>query len=412
MSEIFREAPGNWGLRGDPYLWEDLKLYFGKVPLPCSPNAFLDALFGFFEKTTGQMLTKECQAQVCRYAQGGMSSGMVSGAYWLDYAAPLLLERLEKANTCIENEQPVFSYEEQARTAGITMIASSAVLILIGVLLTLFRTPLAPFLFCLFAVFYLPLLAAGIAQLYFHRGAIRVRSECIEYIRRRKTLIVPFREVGKVRFRNIFFPVMKLSTAQGTIWISKDIEGYQRLYRILAERLPQLFDYSDSGVDLRLSLSTFGSGLFGIALFVAGLLFIVNGRLRGTLQLFPSLFIGGLSAFFIVFIVYSMLTRPYVYRFDRDGVTERAVIKSKRHPIESLRAIEYGQIRAKHHTRRKHFRMVNYIGFRFTDGSYLSIDDQFTSFPIELAVSYAENAFGIKPMHRMIESNRSSRVSG
>ena len=98
VSEIFDEAPHSWGLRGDPYFWDDLKQHFADTKLPYSVNAFVEEINSFFEKTTGEKLTKECQVYVEKYSHGGMSSGLVSGSFWIEQAIPLLLKRLEKAN--------------------------------------------------------------------------------------------------------------------------------------------------------------------------------------------------------------------------------------------------------------------------------------------------------------------------
>lgn len=98
LSEIFDEAPHSWGLRGDPYFWNDLKQHFADTKLPYSANAFVEEINSFFEQTTGDKLTKECQLYVEKYSHRGMSSGLVSGSFWIEQAIPLLLKRLEKAN--------------------------------------------------------------------------------------------------------------------------------------------------------------------------------------------------------------------------------------------------------------------------------------------------------------------------
>ena len=34
ISEIFEKEPLQWGLRGDPYLWREMQLYFSSTPIP------------------------------------------------------------------------------------------------------------------------------------------------------------------------------------------------------------------------------------------------------------------------------------------------------------------------------------------------------------------------------------------
>lgn len=62
VSVIFNERPKSWGLRGDPYLWDDL----------------------------------DKQIYCEKYSHGGMSSGYVSLEFWVEVAIPMLIERLEE----------------------------------------------------------------------------------------------------------------------------------------------------------------------------------------------------------------------------------------------------------------------------------------------------------------------------
>lgn len=48
VGDLFRTRPQRWGLRGDPYLWDDLARVFYPVPLPDSAEtlrAMLEAAF-------------------------------------------------------------------------------------------------------------------------------------------------------------------------------------------------------------------------------------------------------------------------------------------------------------------------------------------------------------------------------
>ena len=92
---LFADPPQQWGMRGDTFLWNEMKLEFQKIPLPLSTEEFAAIFKTFFKKFTGEPLTGACRPCVSRYDSGGMSGGQVSGAFWLNEALPLLLERLK-----------------------------------------------------------------------------------------------------------------------------------------------------------------------------------------------------------------------------------------------------------------------------------------------------------------------------
>lgn len=98
VSIIFQEPPEQWGLRGDPYLWSDLEIYFSNGFFPCTEEHFMKEFYTAFEKLTGSKLESKEQIFVPQYNHGGMSGGMVDSTFWLDKALPLLINRLQKAN--------------------------------------------------------------------------------------------------------------------------------------------------------------------------------------------------------------------------------------------------------------------------------------------------------------------------
>jgi hypothetical protein len=130
VSDIFNEVPSSWGLRGDPYFWEELKQHFNKTELPYKESTFANDIYKLFEKKTGQKLTKECRTYLQEYSQGGISSGQVCGSFWIENCIPMLLKRLEEANKDIEQESNIFTYEKQFRNSGIACIV-------VGLILTL-----------------------------------------------------------------------------------------------------------------------------------------------------------------------------------------------------------------------------------------------------------------------------------
>lgn len=97
-SVIFEEKPAQWGLRGDPYLWEEMRKEFLAVPVTIASEDFEKKFKEVFEKLTGVSISSDDHIFLSKYAHGGMSSGKISGEFWLDIALPLLLERLKRFN--------------------------------------------------------------------------------------------------------------------------------------------------------------------------------------------------------------------------------------------------------------------------------------------------------------------------
>ena len=93
IGDLFAQEPPQWGLRGDPYLWRDLRSHFADVPLPESMRVLEQEIEKAFGLLTGHTLSAGDDFFVARYAHGGMSSGHVCAAFWLEQALPLLKSR-------------------------------------------------------------------------------------------------------------------------------------------------------------------------------------------------------------------------------------------------------------------------------------------------------------------------------
>lgn len=102
LSEMFDIQPPNWGLRGDPYLWQDMKLAFADIPFPYSSPKLVADIHRIFQEKTGTELSNTVRPYVEAYAHGGASSGMVSGRFWLSTAIPLLIAMRDVAENNIE----------------------------------------------------------------------------------------------------------------------------------------------------------------------------------------------------------------------------------------------------------------------------------------------------------------------
>lgn len=99
---IFDPEPDQWGLRGDPFLWEYLKERYRGVNLPYSPQALREDVLHIFAELTGELPAPGEHYYVEQFAKThvGMSTGWLSGDFWRDTAIPLLMERLEQAGRC------------------------------------------------------------------------------------------------------------------------------------------------------------------------------------------------------------------------------------------------------------------------------------------------------------------------
>lgn len=93
---VFDVKPDQWGLRGDPYLWEDIKnectLSFEEV----SKEDFKLYLVEMFEKKTGRSVNTQEPIYLEKYSFGGMSSGNVDPNTWRKKLIPLLIESFVK----------------------------------------------------------------------------------------------------------------------------------------------------------------------------------------------------------------------------------------------------------------------------------------------------------------------------
>lgn len=106
VAAIFEREPVQWGLRGDPYFWQALKAHFQQVPLPYAPEALRQDVLEIFNKLTGAQMQAGQTYYLQAYAspQGGMSSGMISGDFWLETGIPELMHRLKKLNATMPVE--------------------------------------------------------------------------------------------------------------------------------------------------------------------------------------------------------------------------------------------------------------------------------------------------------------------
>ncbi|MFD3449765.1 hypothetical protein ACFDTO_34900 [Microbacteriaceae bacterium 4G12] len=98
VSVIFNKKPEEWGLRGDPFLWNDLENAFSQVLLPCTEEEFMLKMNEYFLTLTGHDLEENNDFYVEQYNKGGMSSGYICPEFWRNELVPLLIQRLLEYN--------------------------------------------------------------------------------------------------------------------------------------------------------------------------------------------------------------------------------------------------------------------------------------------------------------------------
>ncbi|MDT4843353.1 hypothetical protein FQZ97_772830 [compost metagenome] len=95
VADLFDPAPSQWGLRGDLFLWLEMRRSLCHVGLPETPEALSDIVHAAHETLAGARLSPEAETWVPHLARGGMSSGMVSGDFWCRQWIPVLRKRLQ-----------------------------------------------------------------------------------------------------------------------------------------------------------------------------------------------------------------------------------------------------------------------------------------------------------------------------
>lgn len=99
LAILFRDEPQRWGLRGDPYLWREMRQHFEGVECPATTEGLASLIAEAFEELTGLPISHAAHFYVEKYSHGGMSSGYVEPRFWRETAVPLLQSRLPARRT-------------------------------------------------------------------------------------------------------------------------------------------------------------------------------------------------------------------------------------------------------------------------------------------------------------------------
>lgn len=93
VGDLFAVEPIQWGLRGDPFLWRDMREHLKHTPMPQTDGEFANQIKEVFKSLTGHHFDETKPFCLKKYAHGGMSSGMVSPEFWQGPGIRLLRER-------------------------------------------------------------------------------------------------------------------------------------------------------------------------------------------------------------------------------------------------------------------------------------------------------------------------------
>ena len=98
--EIFDKKPFQWGLRGDPHLWGELRTALEKEAVFIAKSDFENWLLGKFNDliSNGKEVAIEDALELEHYPKRGMSGGIISLKWWEETGLPILIQRYKERN--------------------------------------------------------------------------------------------------------------------------------------------------------------------------------------------------------------------------------------------------------------------------------------------------------------------------
>ncbi|MDN3654512.1 hypothetical protein QWZ08_02675 [Ferruginibacter paludis] len=93
VARYFDPEPIQWGLRGDPHLWRDMKQKTESANIPTTANELEKLLHKLFKNLVGEPPQKGKFIHVEKYETIGMSRGMICSDFWLDKGFSLIIQR-------------------------------------------------------------------------------------------------------------------------------------------------------------------------------------------------------------------------------------------------------------------------------------------------------------------------------
>ncbi|WP_400996790.1 hypothetical protein [Agromyces sp. GXQ0307] len=95
FASLFDRGLVQWGMRGDPHLWEAMRDALVGVPMPTAFWDVRSTVQREYARITGQPLTDTNEpVRVAAYVTGsGISDGRVLPSFWVRTAIPILIDR-------------------------------------------------------------------------------------------------------------------------------------------------------------------------------------------------------------------------------------------------------------------------------------------------------------------------------
>jgi hypothetical protein len=93
MAFLFEQEPYQWGLRGDPHLWREIREHFADTPVPETLDELVSLIETTFETLTGHPISEKEHFYIERFNHGGMSGGYISPEFWRDKVIPMMRQR-------------------------------------------------------------------------------------------------------------------------------------------------------------------------------------------------------------------------------------------------------------------------------------------------------------------------------
>ncbi len=121
LSEIFEKEPNEWDFQGDRSMWLDMKEDCSGKELPLHEYAIAEMVCRKFEDISGVPLTYDAKPYVERYAHGGMSTGRISGLFWIARGLVQLIQNFHDAVNSHEeahNEGASLQQEQKVQKAA------------------------------------------------------------------------------------------------------------------------------------------------------------------------------------------------------------------------------------------------------------------------------------------------------
>ncbi|WP_354624240.1 ankyrin repeat domain-containing protein [Psychromonas sp. MME2] len=108
VSDLFDPAPGHWGLRGDLFLWMEMRQALCHVSVPENPSDLASIIKSTFHALTGESLENNGKFYVSRFARGGMDGG-IACSFWIEKLIPMIEQRLRWL-------QNMWGFDNESRT--------------------------------------------------------------------------------------------------------------------------------------------------------------------------------------------------------------------------------------------------------------------------------------------------------